>query len=380
MAIRDSLRRVSVTLFAAGFFVHPLVSVIALVAFLITSQRKRSWTLSRYGPCIIALSLSLTLLVNYQVRHLQGMLGAGLLGLALFLWFTRYDSSDQPYVLTGLAAGTLVASGKALVDITLLNLPRAQGFTFHPNILAAFMLLAVFGCLGGSFATPTRALRILLVCSALIGTLTLTLSGSRGAYIGFAAGLIILSALLWQKQSSRRHKVLWIVSTLVAAGLVSITFLPEDLLQQLLPRIASLANPAEVIDAHGRTRLWRIGLELASRRPLLGHGFGAWQAYADQLEATLLVDRLPNSHNLYIELLIDGGSLLLTTFLFWILSVIAHFYHLARTDHPLASAALAALCGFLVHNVTDVLFYHGQITSVLWIVLGLGVIPRKSTS
>lgn len=123
-----------------------------------------------------------------------------------------------------------------------------------------------------------------------------------------------------------------------------------------------------------------LGLQLASYRPFLGYGFGAWQRLLPEVEPSFPVDVLPHSHNLYVELLLDGGSLLLVAVLMFFAVLGWALLRRAWAGSWAAAASFAALVGFSVSNLFDVLAYQPYVTGLFLIVLVQGLVAGEGAA
>lgn len=123
-----------------------------------------------------------------------------------------------------------------------------------------------------------------------------------------------------------------------------------------------------------------LGLEMVAVKPFLGFGFGAWQRLVPEVEPSFRVDILPHSHNLYVELLLDGGSLLLVAVLMFSAVLGWALLRRAWAGSWAAAASFAALVGFAVNNLFDVLAYQPYVTGLFLIVLVQGLIAGEGAA
>jgi O-antigen ligase len=292
---------------------------------------------------------------------------AGVVGLALILLHGRLRAGDEASVYLGLTLGLLLLGGLAFFETVLLERGRAAATTFHPNILGAAALLATFSLVGG-FRSSTSCKNVLYAVGMIAGAVALLYSGSRGAYLGFAVGVV--SYLVLQLGVTRKRTVLYglvLAGAGVAAGFL---IAPATLTAPLLERFEALDSP---IDPVGRIDMWALALELAQQRPFLGYGFGAWERLLPALEPAFRLDRSPHAHSLYLQLLLDGGLLTLVAVLAWGGALAWALLERARRSHT-AAATLATLLAFATHNLSEPLLYHGFLAGLLWLTLSLGLV------
>ena len=85
----------------------------------------------------------------------------------------------------------------------------------------------------------------------------------------------------------------------------------------------------------------------------------------------------PHSHNLYLQLLVEGGIcaliIFLVTIIIYIKKTSAIFSYRGRDsiDGVFALASLSAVCGFLVQSMFDYTFYNYRVMAVFFMVLAM---------
>lgn len=228
----------------------------------------------------------------------------------------------------------------------------------------------------GITAVYTIWLIFTAVCAGAI-ILALIFSWSRGAWLGFGAGLAVL-LLTWPRRLWQGVAVLGL-----AAGLLLLAVqlnLPGTAV--LSERVISFADDLTLADVRGadihdanyavleRLAFWQAGLDMARDYPWLGVGFGNYEpAYADYALLNWPY-ALGHAHNYYINLLAETGMIgLLGYMLFWGIIIGYTLVISRRLDWPwrgLALGLLAAWAGLSVHHLVDKLYVNN-----LYIHLGL---------
>lgn len=208
-------------------------------------------------------------------------------------------------------------------------------------------------------------------------SLALVFSWSRGAWLGFGAGLAVL-LLAWPRR-------LWqgLVVLGLAGGLLMVAVqlnLPGTAV--LSERVISFADDLTLTDVRGadihdanyavleRLAFWQAGFDMARDYPWLGVGFGNYgPAYADYALLNWPY-ALGHAHNYYINLLAETGIVgLLGYILFWSIIIGYTLVVIRRLDWPwrgLALGLLAAWVALSVHHLVDKLYVNN-----LYIHLGL---------
>lgn len=116
--------------------------------------------------------------------------------------------------------------------------------------------------------------------------------------------------------------------------------------------------------------MWYFSLELASLRPFLGYGFGVVEHLVQPEAPRYVADPLPHPHSFYLQLLLEGGALLLVAVLAWLGTVA---WWLAREAFArgswVAVGALAGLVVLLVQSVFDPVLAQGPVLGLWWVMV-----------
>jgi O-antigen ligase len=221
---------------------------------------------------------------------------------------------------------------------TIVRPPSTFGYVSY---FATWLLFVVFL----SLAVPGRAAK---VCAAL-ALLAMLLTGTRAAFLGFAAG-----ASVWGGMKLRRpfrRQALWRAAGFAAAALLAgLVLYISPLGQPLRGRAHWFAE-----DPWGGARplLWRDSLRMGLARPLAGYGPETFRATFPHYESAELARAYPDfahesAHNIFLDALVAqgiAGPLLLGA---WCALGFAGAFQI-RGSHPDLAACLAgALAAGLV--------------------------------
>jgi O-antigen ligase len=235
-----------------------------------------------------------------------------------------------------------VPFGGAIADLA--HLPSAKWLAFgtigNPNWVGAF-LASVLPLAWMRTALAPKGLTRLgwsAATAAIGGGLVLTFS--RGAWLGAALGLIVLSAIA-SPARCRRAVTSAALGIALGAGIAWASTPPGEI-SAAVWRTASVS---------GRVRMWQITLDMIADRPALGVGPGAFagsypvyqREYLRRLAPPPPLTQLTDQpHNEYLRLLAEAGPAALLCFL----TVCASVASAARAVHrDRGSAALAAGSG-----------------------------------
>jgi O-antigen ligase len=241
---------------------------------------------------------------------------------------------------------------------------RAHGFFSIYMTLAGVLSLVLLATLPRLLPGGSARRRLggpwLLMLWGLIVTYT------RGAWIGFAAGVLTVAATV------RRGRWLLVAGllALVAAGLVA----PPELRHRFL----SMTDPEEA-GVRERVYMWRSGLTMWRERPLLGVGPGGVKRdYSRYALPEASKKRTGHVHNTPLQILVERGVLGLAA---WLWIWVAFFAHAIRrlrrlpgeapVERALVVGGLAAIVGFLVGGLSEYNFGDSEVVMVAWAIMAL---------
>jgi O-antigen ligase len=258
-------------------------------------------------------------------------------------------------VLLGILPIVLVARG-LLDDSSVLsfNLEHRFGFPLdHPNT-AGFLVSMSFPLALILAAIGSPAWRPFAWVSAAAQALALVLTFSRGAWLGWGASMLFLSAALkkWQ----------------YGVGAVAVLAILVGTVPSLQRRvIGTIVNP-QVDPAIGdRLRLVQQAFQVGSENPVLGVGYGRGrlkEALHSNLQEDADQNHVAHTHNLYLELFAETGLLGLGIFLWLLLDVLRRLWHSAsnRTgpERMIVFAIAASWSAAIVTGLGDIPFFHHE--------------------
>ena len=164
-------------------------------------------------------------------------------------------------------------SGISVVQTGDLRWLRPHGLLPHPNILAGFVMVALFGACAWAWQAR-RSLPLALVCM-VFGLWVLLLSFSRGAWLGFGGGaLIILPWLL--RDTGYRRPLLILSACILGTGLLFVA----QYQSLLLARAGAGVETTELRSIVDRSIFNAIAGVAIVESPVLGVGIGQYPWYA----------------------------------------------------------------------------------------------------
>ena len=197
-----------------------------------------------------------------------------------------------------------------------------------------------------------RRERILLVALfAIVPTVALVLSASRGGIVSFIVQMIILLLLLLIRRAPGKHVMVGGVVIVCATLLVSWIGV-----QQVLVRFAGIQNLE--VSAGKRKAMVEDTFRLFLDHPILGTGLGTLQMVYPPYDSLYDGKVVNHAHNDYLEALAETG-LVGGVCCFWFLAVVLRnsLQGMATLGSSFGSAlnlsGLLACCGILVHSLVD---------------------------
>jgi O-antigen polymerase len=243
-------------------------------------------------------------------------------------------------------------------------LNRPYGIFQQVNVLASFLATGMGIALYLAAQDPlalVRRWRLLLICAVLLmATLLVVVIQSRAGWIGAAVVTLLLLPQVLRLPHQARY---WIVASLlvgVGVGLYSMWF------------GGTVRSLDVLVGRQLRTIYWVHALEMIAKHPLLGYGYGHFEAafvndyYAvpqAQSGVPLIEQNLDHPHNEILYWGVEGGAVALLGLLAWLYGG----FRMLRGGTWSRRLALFALpFPLLFHSMVEYPFYHSV---AHWLVL-----------
>ena len=346
------------------------------------------WPLA--GPVLTFTGITVlsALLSGHPLASLDAARG---LLLAAELYVTA-DALREPVAaerfLLGLSAAVTVAAVVGLLQVGLCPPPatpplaprwlyhrcdRAHGFFSIYMTLAGVLSLVLLATLPRLLSPGAARRRLaapwLLMLWGLIVTYT------RGAWIGFAGGVLTVAATVRRG----RWVLVGCLLVLAAGALVS----PYELRHRFL----SMADPEEA-GVRERIYMWKSGLAMWRERPILGVGPGGVKRdYVRYAREEAVKKRTGHVHNTPLQILVERGVLgLLAWGWVWVAFYAEAIRRLCRlpadaiAERALVVGSIAAITGFLIGGLSEYNFGDSEVVMVAWVIMALPWAVREASS
>ncbi|MEA2638707.1 MAG: hypothetical protein QOF51_101 [Chloroflexota bacterium] len=267
------------------------------------------------------------------------------------------------------------------------HLPFSLPGAFHPNAAGgalAIVLPFAFGAVAWAVSRRRRVFTAFAALTTLVALVGLSLSVSRGAWLGLAAGITVAGYATWQGKRDSTGPTHWRVDGfLLVCGLVIAVGLWTTITQSATNSFV-LAVAGEIGDSPiSRVKLWRDIAALIPDYALTGSGFDVTDMVYSSYMLLVHVPYLYHAHNLYLQLAIEQGVPAMISFV--ILALVS-----ARTlmrvmircadERLFAAAALAATVAMLVHGTLDSQLLISPLVPLMFLPLGYALAVRESDS
>lgn len=248
------------------------------------------------------------------------------------------------------------------------ELPRPSGFFMHPGLLANFVVLTLPLSLGALMFLRNWLLRLGVIAAALVASLALVLSLSRGAWIAMMAAFALLAIFLWYKRIIARTRIAWFLGLGLLAASAILAVNGKD----IYLRFTQGSDSIQV-----RYELAEVSINMLKDYPMLGAGLNNFANVVQDYERlTIFVPEFHHPvHNIYLlELCETGvlGGLFFILLLFGISKIcFVAIRQSSRRLRYVAAAAISVHVAFLIISVADWSYRLPEMNTIFWMNTGI---------
>ncbi len=350
------------------------------------------------------------------------------LAVLLFLGWSLLTYLDSPYRAYGLQQLFQLAAGAAVYFAVVYRLPERRNLqTVVGGLVGAVILSVVIGALlyrgqaDGKIAAAfgnsqlfagflVLAVPLVLVASQaedhpfrraaaqfalILAVAALLLTLNRSAWIGTAAGLTLLGALVLRSHGGGRdlmrqkHQIL--LPGLLIVGAVGAFFLLTATGGSVFARLLTLGSAGADATFRWRTDMWSAATQMFASSPIFGWGIGSFPYWAGFLEAPALptaaaMNLAPSlgemAHNQYLQVLAETGFVGLGLYL----AVLAGFFircgralrhRTSQTRRWLLMGSMASITAMCVDAIGNPAWQFADVSLFFWLVLGIGIAASR---
>ena len=371
-----------------------------------SSKTKTAGWSPRLGPAVaLAVLFLLTALLGVWAAYDRAaawrafaLIAAGQAAMAAIVWLSRRGGAAALgwlSVAMALLAGALglyflqsydFAAGAGKFDLVqrlgLWVQARRPALLLPEDInanVAANGLIITLGLGLGALLWASRERRWAVLALAglpwLAGLFALLLTGSRGAWLGMAAGGLVMFYLLLRRRWSQRPAARWLLDVLALAAvlLLAVGFWaalrwPET--------VQALGNVAAGGGLMSRGMLWQHGLDLVADYPFTGSGLRSTMMVHASYSLLIHVGFISHMHNLPLQVAIEQGlpaSAALLGLLALAGASVVSATQPGRRRWRFGLAAGAALAAMAVHGMVDAAVYSSLLLPLLFLPIGFAL-------
>lgn len=235
---------------------------------------------------------------------------------------------------------------------------RVASTMFNPNNYAAFIMLFCYPVLLSALYIDNKRIKVFLFILFGLLTVNLILTFSRGAWLGFILGLIVL-ALIYNKKILR------------------LIFIPVPLLlvQSIRNRFISIFSLTSKYNI-SRIKIWGTGLKMIEDNPILGVGLGnsiyLYDKYVEKYPELNTGHSMYPLHNSFLKILAETGIFNFIIFLMIIYFIMLKVYKIYESNRysilkGISGGFFISLTGYIFMNFFDNCFFDPQTAVFFWL-------------
>lgn len=260
-------------------------------------------------------------------------------------------------------------------DSPLAQTTRVYSFLKNPNLLAGYLIPAVWLSFAAIFVWKRSLPKLLAVIMFGVNAACLLATQSRGGWIGFVVAAIVLLVLLryWWSAYLPRFLRFWAVP-LLFGGLAGVLVLGFVFVPPFRYRIGSIfAGSGDSSNAF-RLNVWASVRDMIHARPILGFGPGdgvfkrIYPLYSRARFSAL------SAYSVLLEITVESGLIGLTAFLWLLLVAFNQGFIQLRRLRELGDrngfwliGALTTMAGMLAHGSVDTVWYRPSVNVLWWL-------------
>ena len=213
--------------------------------------------------------------------------------------------------------------------------------------------------------------RIFLTSAALIGSLGVYLSLSRGAGLGLFISILFLSL-------ARKNKI-------ITLGLISLLLVYPFVMPKNIKEWAKSVNynPMILLTDETRMSIYRNTVHMISVHPFIGVGINTFSKNYGKYKTAAAEARMETpdtiyAHNSFLQMGGEMGLLGLGTFLIFLFFTLRSIWStFKRNTDPFLKAfsisVFAAIIAYLINSLTETSLYYARIVMIFWFLIGVGL-------
>jgi putative inorganic carbon (hco3(-)) transporter len=255
------------------------------------------------------------------------------------------------------------------------NVTRVYSYLRNPNLLAGYLIPAIAFSIMAIFAWKRPLPKFLAAIMAVVNTLCLVFTFSRGGWIALVVMLVAIALLLGYWLHLYRRA--WVLPAVIG-GMVGFIALSAIFVPAVRSRVLSIFSGRDDSSNNFRLNVWLAAIQMIKARPILGIGPGndafnlVYPLYSKTRFTAL------GSYSVPLEILVETGIIGFTCFN-WL--ILVTFNQAAERLNQLRQAkdhhgywlmaAIATIIGLMIQGLTDTVWYRPQVNSLWWFAIAM---------
>jgi len=341
-----------------------LFLMIHSIIYLIINRKEINFNLLfKFKTNIILISLLIWTLISAVFAYHKSLALASTLGFIILISITLFETKIlinfkkfiYKLLLPIMTLGITIASSYIIYNYFSSTLRRATGVFSNVNdtgtllIISLILIISYFEYLNNNY-------KYLVLIPGLLNLLALLLTFSRGAFIGFIAGLAIYNL------RSKKHLVIFI---LIFILIFSFIYSNPKLNKRFIKSLT-------IEDNMDRINIWMSSLKMIKAHPIQGVGPGNFpKVYPSYRWVEKKSNRYKSfAHNIFLNMAVETGIVGFILFTILIILVLSMGIKLFN-NNPIHRGIVAALIAVLIHNQFDCTVLKFEVGVVFWALIGL---------
>ncbi|WP_408955123.1 O-antigen ligase family protein [Natroniella sp. ANB-PHB2] len=261
----------------------------------------------------------------------------------------------------------LIAFGYAIYEYFVLDISRITGTYNNANPAGTGLMMITLLCISFTLFSKKKFYKILGGIYSLLGLISLMATYSRGAWLGFILGIIIILGCLLKEHELLNMRT--VVISLIVLIIIGTFFVPEN----ITSRFQTITDLSSSSNSH-RLKQYNIAIEMFKNHPLVGIGIGQFRPiFPDYLELfNYNIHEVSKIHNVYLNTLAENGLL-------GIIGLIVLFYKFFRViilkwkknNIWFQYGMIGIFVAVATHSMFDHTFFQTQVGVYLLILTGI---------
>lgn len=270
------------------------------------------------------------------------------------------------YAWIGLCISMVIISCDVLYNFFLQEHWRPTTMFNNPNRLGGFLILLLPYIYGGFIEYKDNInLKSLGIIASLLGTISLLISGSRGAIVGFIIGSIICLFLVQYRHLGFKKALLF-----VSCG-VLVLIIGLSMIYFIFPQIIIRSYDME------RVYLWQSSINIFCDYPIFGIGKGNFnEIYLSGYMNPLAENpNLTSPHNIFLQFMTERGLVGIIPFIILLMIQInilckSIFMSLHKINIWVC-CEIIVIFGMIIHGMFDTVMNNRTYQLMYWLLYGI---------